>query len=103
MLTSLSCSSTMGRWRKREIDPTLSMLRSVILGQPLSKEEKHAQAKMEDMHDLIDMLTHWYEDIQKMETEQLVSLLKMGAKVCKLYEMKNKLQIIPGGKDQKGS
>ena len=84
--------------RKREIDPTLSMLRGVIMQSPSSEEEKNAQAKMEEMHDLIDMLTHWYEEMQKMETERLISLLKMGSKVYRLYDMKNKLNVIPGGK-----
>lgn len=86
--------------RKREIDPTLSMLRSVIMDAPTSREEKHAQAKMQEMHELIEMLTDWYEDVQKMETERLVNLLKMGAKVYKLYEMKDKLKVIPGGKER---
>ena len=84
--------------RKREIDPTLSMLRGVIMQSPSSEEEKNAQEKMEEMHDLIDMLTHWYEEMQKMETERLISLLKMGSKVYRLYDMKNKLSVIPGGK-----
>lgn len=88
--------------RKREIDPTLSMLRSVIMESPSSKEEKHAQAKMEEMYELIDMLTQWYEEMQKMETERLVSLLKMGSKVYKLYEMTNKLKVIPGSKSKNG-
>lgn len=85
--------------RKREIDPTLTMLRSVIMEAPSSAEEKHAQAKMEDMHELIEMLTGWYEDMQKVDTDRLVNLLKMGAKIYKLYEMKDKLILIPGGKD----
>lgn len=93
--------------RKREIDPTLSMLRSVIMESPSSKEEKHAQAKMEEMYELIDMLTQWYEEMQKMETERLVSLLKMGSKVYKLYEMTNKIKVITGSqkshKSKKGA
>jgi len=87
--------------RKREIDPTLSMLRSVIMENPSSTEEKHAQVKMEEMYELIDMLTQWYEEMQKMETERLVSLLKMGSKVFKLYEMTNKLKVLPGIKIRK--
>ena len=84
--------------RKREIDPTLTMLRSVIMEQPSSEEEKHAQAKMEEMHGLIEMLTDWYQEMQAMDTQRLVNLLTMGAKIYKLYEMKNSLSLIPGGK-----
>lgn len=88
--------------RKREIEPTLSMLRDVMLENPSSKEEKHAQEKMREMHDLIEMLTGWYQDMQKMETERLVNLLKLGSKVYKLYEMKDKIKLISGGKEKKG-
>ncbi len=87
--------------RKREIEPTLTMLRSILLENPPSPGEQYAQEKMREMHDLIEMLTNWYVDMQKMETERLVNLLKMGAKVYKLYEMKNKLFVIKGGKDRK--
>ncbi len=87
--------------RKREIEPTLSMLRDVMLENPSSAEEKHAQAKMREMHDLIEMLTGWYQDMQKMDTERLVNLLKLGSKVYRLYEMKDKIKLISGGKDKK--
>jgi DNA-binding transcriptional regulator GbsR (MarR family) len=88
--------------RKREIDPTLSMLRSVIMENPSSEEEKHAKVKMEEMHDLVDMLSGWYEEMQEMETERLVRLLTMGSKVYRLYDMTNKLKMIPGGKNKNG-
>ena len=83
--------------RKREIEPTLSLLRDVLLENPSSAEEVHAQKKMQEMHDLIDMLTNWHTDMQKMETERLVNLLKMGTKVYKLYEMKDKLFVVKSG------
>lgn len=84
--------------KKREIDPTLSMLRSIMMETPNSNEEEYAQGKMREMHDLIEMLTKWYDDMQRLETERLVNLLKMGAKVYSLYQMKDKLTVIPGGK-----
>ncbi len=77
--------------RKREIEPTLTMLRDTLLITPQSPQEQFAQDKMREMHDLIDMLTTWYADMQKMETEKLVQLLNMGSKVFKLYDMKDKL------------
>lgn len=84
--------------RKREIEPTLTMLRDVLLEKAATPEDKFAQGKLREMHDLIDMLTNWYADMQKMETERLVNLLKLGAKVYKLYEMKDKLFLVKGGK-----
>jgi DNA-binding transcriptional regulator GbsR (MarR family) len=67
--------------RKREIDPTLSMLRDIILEAPSSKEEKFAQIKMQKMHELIVMLTDWHDDMKKIEVDRLVKLLKLGKKV----------------------
>lgn len=87
--------------KKREIDPTLSMLRSIIMETPASEEEQYAQERMREMHDLIEMLTQWYDDVQKMETDRLINLLKMGAKIYNLYQMKDKLTLIPGGKGTK--
>ncbi|PIR38109.1 MAG: ArsR family transcriptional regulator [Alphaproteobacteria bacterium CG11_big_fil_rev_8_21_14_0_20_39_49] len=84
--------------KKREIDPTLSMLRDVIMTNAENDKETYAQHKMQDMHDLIEMLTKWYQDMEKMETTRLVNLLKLGSKVYKLYEMKDKLTLISGGK-----
>lgn len=84
--------------KKREIDPTLSMLRDVILTHDEVEREQYAQAKMQEMHDLIEMVTDWYQEMAKMETERLVNLLRLGSKVYKLYEMKDKLKVIPGGK-----
>ncbi len=90
---------------KREIEPTLSMLRGVLLEMPSADEDTYVQNRMQEMYDLIEMFTQWHNDMQKMETEKLVKLLKMGTKIYQLYEMKNKLKIIPdsrGKKSKKG-
>ncbi len=82
--------------KKREIDPTLSMLRETLLVEPGSAEERHAQARMRELHDLIALLTGWYEDVQKLETERLVQLLTLGARVQRILEMKDRLTLLPG-------
>lgn len=77
--------------RKREIDPTLSMLRDALMEQPAHEDDIHAQARMKQMHDLIELMTGWLADVQKMDSATLASLMKMGAKVAKLLEVKDKL------------
>ena len=84
--------------RKREVDPTLSMLRSALLAAPSSAEDKFAQQRMKEMHDLIEMATMWFNDVQRLEPDTLKQLMKLGSRVQKLLEMKDKLKIIPGGK-----
>jgi DNA-binding transcriptional regulator GbsR (MarR family) len=84
--------------RKREVDPTLSMLRDALLATPANDQDRLAQKRMKETHDLIEMVTLWFSDVQRLEPDTLKQLMKMGAKVTKLLEMKDKLKIVAGGK-----
>lgn len=84
--------------KKREVDPTLSMLRELLMQQPGTAEERHAQERMREMHELIELLCGWYDDVRRLETERLVQLLTLGAKVQKILEVKDRLFALPGGK-----
>jgi DNA-binding transcriptional regulator GbsR (MarR family) len=81
--------------KKREIDPTLSVLRELLMQAPGTPEERHAQQRLKDMHELIELLTGWYADVQKLETERLVQLLSLGSKVVKVLDMKDRLFALP--------
>jgi DNA-binding transcriptional regulator GbsR (MarR family) len=83
--------------RKREIDPTLSMLRDALMAAPSSAEDRHVQQRMKAMHDLIEMATMWFNDSQKLEPETLQQLMKMGTRVTKFLEMKDKLKGVASG------
>jgi DNA-binding transcriptional regulator GbsR (MarR family) len=89
--------------KKREIDPTLTLLREVLMQEPASVEERHAQARMREMHDLFELLTDWYADMQRLETERLVQLLKLGTKVQKILDVKDRLFLTSGSKNRCGS
>ena len=84
--------------RKREIDPTLSMLREALMEEGVLGDDVHAQARMAQMHDLIELMTGWLADVQKMDSTTLASLMKMGAKVAKLLETKDKVAVSLGFK-----
>ena len=84
--------------RKREIDPTLSMLRDALMATPTNDEDRHVQQRMKAMHDLIEMATMWFNDVQKLEPETLQQLMKMGTRVTKFLEMKDKLKVVAGGR-----
>jgi DNA-binding transcriptional regulator GbsR (MarR family) len=85
--------------RRREIEPTLSMLRDALIDKPTSDEDKRAQKKMREMYNLIELSSSWFDDVQKLEPETLMSLMKMGAKVQKLLSMGSKLRLT-GNKDK---
>lgn len=77
--------------RKREIDPTLSMLRDVLMDEPASTRERHAQDRMQEMHDLIELLVGWADDVQTLDNHSLTQLLTLGAGVSKLLHLKGKV------------
>jgi DNA-binding transcriptional regulator GbsR (MarR family) len=86
--------------KKREIDPTLTVLRELIMRSPDSEAERHAQGRMREMHELIELMTGWYADVQKLETKRLIELLSLGSKVVKVLDMKDRLFALPGGKSR---
>ncbi|MFC0408624.1 GbsR/MarR family transcriptional regulator [Roseomonas elaeocarpi] len=77
--------------KKREVDPTLSVLRELLMQQPDSAAEQHAQARMAEMHGLIDRLTTWYEDMRQVDTDRLAALLALGTRVTRLLDAKDKI------------
>ena len=77
--------------RRREIEPTLSMLRMALLEAPTSDAERHAQERMKEMHELIDRLMTWFDDVQKLAPETAMQLMGMGATVTKVLEFKDRI------------
>jgi DNA-binding transcriptional regulator GbsR (MarR family) len=73
--------------RRREIEPTLSMLRSALLEEPTTEEDRIALERMRSMHDLIELTTTWFDDVQRMDQHTLARLMKMGAKVQKVLQL----------------
>jgi DNA-binding transcriptional regulator GbsR (MarR family) len=80
--------------RKREIEPTMTMLRDVLMENQGNPDEQYAQGKLLEMHNLIEMFTDWYNEMQQMNNERIADLLKLGPKVFKLYEIKDKFNIL---------
>ncbi|WP_439562941.1 GbsR/MarR family transcriptional regulator [Roseinatronobacter sp.] len=71
--------------KKREIDPTLTKLRQLEM-RPGSAEDAYAQGRITEMRELIELLTGWYDQMNTLETERLVALLHMGAKLQKFAQ-----------------
>ena len=45
---------------------------------------------------MLVQLTRWYSDVQGLDTERLVMLLSLGARVQKILEIKDKFTSLPG-------
>ncbi len=89
--------------RRREVDPTLSVLRDLIVTEPTNESDHHAQKRLREMHDLIELLTQWADEVQKLETGEMIQLLKLGGRVVALLELKNRLPLIGRGRTRRTS
>ena len=76
--------------RKREVDPTLSMLRDALLEPAVDPTDQHAQARMREMHELIELTTGWFEEVRSMDRERLVELMRLGQKVGRLLDARDR-------------
>lgn len=69
--------------KKREIDPTLSKLRELEMRRPTGADA-HALARVTEMRALIEDMMGFYEEMDRLETAQLVRLMRMGRQVTRL-------------------
>jgi DNA-binding transcriptional regulator GbsR (MarR family) len=77
--------------QRREIDPTLSMLRDAMLESPGNAEDRHAQERMRQMHELIEQLTDWFAEVRRLAPETLEQLMGLGAGAVKLLDFKDRV------------
>jgi DNA-binding transcriptional regulator GbsR (MarR family) len=84
--------------RRREVEPTLSMLRNALLEEPSTPDDQYAQQRMRGMHDLIDLMMKWFDDVQRLDAQTLSQLMRLGARVGKLLEYTGKVKVVTGGK-----
>lgn len=82
--------------RKREMDPTLTVLRDLLLEEPPTAKDAYAQDKMRDMLGLIEMITHWTTEMQRMDSGDLQKILMLGSGISKLLDLKELLRGKPG-------
>lgn len=71
--------------KKREIDPTLAMLRACLAEAENSKtSDKYTEQKLRDLADFFDTTTAWYGQIRQWPTTALTRFVKAGDKIRKL-------------------
>jgi DNA-binding transcriptional regulator GbsR (MarR family) len=79
--------------RKREIDPTLTVLRDLLLDSPnpTGDKDQYAQKRLEEIHQLMEMFTVWSDELHTMSPDSLRTLMKMGSGVSKVINLTRKL------------
>lgn len=71
--------------QRREIEPTLVFLRSALKAESSESIHPHAHARMQEMHDLIQLGTGWLADLSKLERKTLEKALHLGGKALKKW------------------
>ncbi len=67
--------------RRREVEPTLTMLRDILEESPATEADRNVQQRLRTMYDLIELSSSWLDDVQHLSPEILTSLMKMGSNV----------------------
>lgn len=70
--------------KKREIDPTLTKLRELEMEGP--KGDDYAEARIAELREMIELMTGFYADMEKLETEKLVKMMTLGSKIAGLVD-----------------
>ncbi|MEO1319908.1 MAG: GbsR/MarR family transcriptional regulator [Pseudomonadota bacterium] len=70
--------------RRREIEPTASMLRGALVAPPEQGDDAHAATKLAEMLELIELVTGWLDDVSDMDQRTATQLMKLGGGVQKL-------------------
>lgn len=78
--------------RKRELDPTLSLLRSQLLDHPQDEQEQHAQQRMQEIYDLLEQMNSFADNLNSLTPDKLHTLMTLGSGVNKLLDLKNSLK-----------
>ena len=77
--------------RRREVEPTLSMLRQALLTDPAANEaDRYALSRMREMYDLAEMANNWFDELQSLSPESMRQLMGLGSKVQKLLSLKDR-------------
>ncbi|HEY6168618.1 MAG TPA: ArsR family transcriptional regulator [Verrucomicrobiae bacterium] len=71
--------------KKREIDPTLAMLRECVAEAEKDKEtDEYTEQRLRELAEFFDTTTAWYTQIRQWPTSALPKFVKLGDKIRKL-------------------
>jgi DNA-binding transcriptional regulator GbsR (MarR family) len=73
--------------KQRELNPTLSMLRTCAVEVADEKEtDEITKQRIRNMLQFVETTSAWYEQIQEIPTSTLQKIMKLGAKITGIVE-----------------
>src|SRR5262245_36585847 len=71
--------------KRREIEPTLSLLRQCVLELETDRDTPNeTKARIGEMLSFMSTLTEWFDQVKALPKPTLVALMKMGGKIAQL-------------------
>ncbi|MDR0565184.1 MAG: MarR family transcriptional regulator [Azoarcus sp.] len=67
--------------KQREVEPMIALLNGLLASPDISNETPQTQQRIENTLEFVQTLTVWIEEMLRQDSETLMKLLKMGAKV----------------------
>ena len=71
--------------RQREVEPTLTMLRDLIIDEKSHCKKDYEHQRIKDMYDLISMLTKWHDKMKKIPPKRLRKLINLSSKIIVFF------------------
>jgi DNA-binding transcriptional regulator GbsR (MarR family) len=71
--------------RRREVDPTLLVLRECVAEAEAAKDE-HARRRLSEMLGFFELTLSWFEQVRRMPRRTLTRFARLGSRVAKLLE-----------------
>ena|ERR1041384_7479615 len=75
--------------KKREIDPTIALLRECVAESEKAKDS-YTQARLSEMRDFFETTSGWYAQISQLPTSAVQKFMKMGDRVRKVLGLGDK-------------
>lgn len=80
--------------KRREIDPTLAMLRNCISEAENDKQtDQYTQERLQELANFFETTTAWYGQVRSWPTAALARFVKMGDKIRKMLGIEGKTEL----------
>ena len=76
--------------KRREIDPTITMLQESIAEMGKERVDVYAKRKLQEMFDFFKIGISWYSDVRRLPAGSLYKLAKLGGKVQEFLSKQSK-------------
>ncbi|PIE44788.1 MAG: MarR family transcriptional regulator [Gammaproteobacteria bacterium] len=70
--------------QRREIEPTVQFLQQLMDSEDFEHEDNIAKDRIRQTHQLVSTLSQWMQQVMRLPTKTLVTILQLGEKIQKL-------------------